>query len=48
MNEELEQAKKQKDKELHSLEGVLRDLEYKSSVASSECAKWTDNTLQVV
>ena len=37
-----------KDRELRSLCGVLSDLEYKSSVATSEIAKWTDNTLQVV
>ena len=24
------------------------DLEYKVSVATTECAKWTDNTLQVM
>ena len=28
--------------------GVLSDLDYKVAVASTECERWTDNTLQVV
>mmetsp|Transcript_1312 Transcript_1312/g.1779 ORF Transcript_1312/g.1779 Transcript_1312/m.1779 type:complete len:91 (+) Transcript_1312:623-895(+) len=32
---------------MSSLEGVRDDLEYKTAVAASECAKWTDNTLQL-
>ena len=34
-----------KDKEMRSLQGVHDDLEYKVAVATSECAKWTDNTI---
>lgn len=33
--------------EMSSLKGAREDLEYRVSVGASECAKWTDNTLQV-
>ena len=45
---ELEQFTAVKDQEMRSLQGVLDELEYKVTVATTECAKWTDNTLQVV
>ena len=35
------------DREMNSLESVRDELEYKVNVAAAECAKWTDNTLQV-
>ena len=44
----MRQAVELRDQEMRSLSGVLSDLEYKSTVASTEIAKWTDNTLQVV
>ena len=36
------------DREMNSLRGVQEDLDIKVNVASAECAKWTDNTLQVL
>jgi hypothetical protein len=33
---------------MNSLRGVKEDLDYKVNIASAECAKWTDNTLQVL
>ena len=45
---ELERVRAYKDQEMRSLQGNLEDLEYKVTVATTECAKWTDNTLQVV
>ena len=48
VEEQVRQAVELRDQEMRSLSGVLSDLEYKSTVASIETAKWTDNTLQVV
>ena len=48
VEEQVCQAAEQRDREMRSLSGVLSDLEHKSSIATSEISKWTDNTLQVV
>ena len=34
--------------EMRSLSSVVDDLDYKVNVAANECAKWSDNTMQVV
>lgn len=41
-------AAENREREMRSLHNTLQDLEFKTSVASTEIAKWTDNTLQVV
>jgi len=48
VEEEVEEVSALKDREICSLQGVLDELDYKVSVATNECAKWTDNTLQIV
>ena len=34
--------------EMRSLSSVVDDLDFKVNVAAAECAKWSDNTMQVV
>ena len=33
---------------MRSLSSVVDDLDFKVNVAAAECAKWSDNTMQVV
>ena len=44
---EFEELVKLKEREQSSLASVRDDLAFKSTVATQECAKWTDNTLQI-
>ena len=48
LEEERDRLIQLRNEEMCSLQGELDNLDHKVNVATNECAKWTDNTLQVV